>query len=295
MRRLFHSLLWHVIGVLVFLPAFIGAIVLQVLLGNAVFRNQTTIPHLIYKACGWYFGVHFTFNPDSAPVSDDKVTMFVANHLARYDFVGLRLFPNAVVMVNARVFRMPVWGSIIKLFAISSGFIATAQNKDGKQEELDQLGRAAQEGRNAVVFPEGIQSDGRRVLRYSAGSAEIFYDTELMARYPALQTAQLQPVVLRVKTIGGKDVMDQPAKWERYTLTHQLTHPVVALSRLSMAGLITVDALVCPPLDPRDFVTAADLINAAHEVTRAIIAPDQTETLTRKQWKDRIATRNFTL
>lgn len=295
MRRLFRSLLRHIFGVFVLLPALISAIVLQALLGNAVFGNQTTIPHMIYKVFGRFFGVRFALNPESAPVSDGQVTMFVANHLARFDFVGLHLFPNAVVMMNARILRIPVWGTIIKIFAESSGFIATEQNRERKQEDHEQLGRAAQDGRNIFVFPEGIQSDGRRVLRYSAGSAEVFYDADLIAKYPALRTAQLQPVVLRVKAIDGENVMEQPLKWERYSLTHQLTHPIAALSRLSMVGTIDVDVLVCPPLNPGDFETAANLINAAHEITRAIIAPEQTETLTRRQWKDRITARNLTL
>ncbi|MEW9922175.1 lysophospholipid acyltransferase family protein [Marimonas sp. MJW-29] len=295
MSRLFRSVLRHILGVLVFLPLLVGAIVVQAVLGNGVFRNQTAIPGLIYRACGWFLGVHFSLNPISAPVSEGNVTMFVANHLARYDFVGLHLFPNAVVMVNARVFEMPVWGSVIKIFASSSGFIPTRQSKDGKHMELDQLAQAAQEGRNAFVFPEGIQSDGRRVLRYSEGSAEIFYDKELLAKYPALRTAQLQPVVLRVKTIDGENVMDQPSKWEPYALTHQLSNPILALSRLLTTGSVTVDTLICPPLDPREFDTAADLINAAHELTRSIVAPDQTEALTRKQWKERLLSRDFSL
>jgi len=295
MRRVFRSLLRHIFGYFVFLPTFIVAIALQALLGNPVFRNQTTIPHLIYKACGRFFGVRFELNPNSAPISDDKITMFVANHLARFDFVGLHLFPNVAVMMDAKILKIPVWGTIIKVFANSSGFVATEQSKERKQGDHDQLGRAAQDGRIIFVFPEGIQSDGRRVLRYSVGSAEIFYDADLIAKYPVLRTAQLQPVVLRVKTIDSEYVMDQPSKWERYTLIHQLTHPIAALSHMSMVRSITVDALICPPLDPGDFDTAADLINAAHETTRAIIAPEQTETLTRKQWKDRVIARDFTL
>ena len=42
--------------------------------------------------------------------------------------------------------------------------------------------------------------------------------------------------------------------------------------------------LVCSPLDPNEFNSPEDLMNRAHEVTRDVIAPDQTETLTRKEW-----------
>ncbi len=241
------------------------------------------------------FGVRFALNPQSAPISPDNPTMFVSNHLSRFDFVGLRLFPDAAVMMNARILQMPVMGLIIKVFADSAGLIATEQSKEAKHRDHDRLGQAVQEGRNIFVFPEGIQTDGRRVLRYSMGSAEIFYEDALLAKFPALQTAQLQPVVMRVKTIEGEDVIDQPAKWDRYALAHQLSNIFVGMTRLSMIRSITVDVLVCPPLDPRDFETATDLINAAQEMARAIIAPQQVETLTRKQWKARVDARDFSI
>jgi len=295
MRRFFRSLFRHVFGYLVFLPTFVILIIFQALVVKPIFKNQTTIPYLIYRSCGRFFGIRFEFNKNCAPVADDKITLFTANHLARFDFIMLDMFPNSAVMMDAKILKIPVWGTIIKLFTSSSGFVATQQNTAHKVGDLTQLGHAAQEGRNIFVFPEGIQSDGRRVLRFSQGSAEIFYDADLLAKYPALQTAQLQPVVLRVKTIDGEYMLDQPAKWEPYTLTHQLTNPIAALSCLSMVRSIVVDTLICAPLDPRDFDSAADLINAAHAVTSAIIAPEQTETLTRRQWVERVAAKDFAL
>lgn len=295
MNRYAYSLLRHVFGYLVLLPAILLAIGIQALIGKPVFGNQTVIPHLIYKACGLLFGVRFEINPEGVPITDSGNTMFVLNHLARFDFVALHLFPRAAVMMNARIHQMPIWGPIVKVFTSSSGFIATEQNSEGKGRDHTQLGAAVQDGQNIVVFPEGIQTDGLRVLRYSAGSTEIFYDADLIAQYPALKTAQVQPVILRVKSIDGQDVLDQPEKWSRYALTHKLVNIFVGMSRLTAAKSIVVDMLVCPALNPADFKTAADLMNAAHEVTRAIIAPGQTTALTRKQWKERIDARDFSL
>ena len=293
MTRYIRAVFRHIIGYCIVFPAILGAIAVQALIFKPLFKNQTTVPHLIYRACGLIFGVRFTLNPDSAPFSTDNPTMFVSNHLSRLDFVVLPLFPEAAVMMNAKIHDMPLWGPIVKVFTKSSGFVATEQNHEGKQGDKTQLGQAAQEGRNIFVFPEGIQTDGRRVLRYSMGSAEIFYDPDLIANYPALGTTQLQPVVLRVKTIEGEDVLHQPAKWESYALTHKLVNIFYGMSRLSMVRSITVDVLVCPPIDPRDFDNAASLITAAQEVTREIIAPDQSEALTRRQWKARIDARDF--
>ncbi len=295
MRRIIRSVLRHIVGYLFLLPAILVAIALQVLIANPVFKNQTAIPHLIYRACGRIFGVRFSLNPDGEPFSDDKPTMFALNHLSRLDFAALHLFPHAAVMMNARVYQIPVFGAIVRLFTEASGFVATEQTKEGKERDLVRLGEAVADGRNIVIFPEGIQTDGRRVLRYSMGSAEVFYDVDLIARYPALQEAQLQPVVLRVRTIEGEHVIDQPEKWKRYALAQNLTNFVVGMARLSRVGSIDIDVLACPPLDPRDFANAADLINAAHEMTRAIVAPEQTEALTRRQWKERIDAGDFTL
>ncbi len=295
MKRSIRTLTRHVTGYLILLPVVLSAIALQAIIVYPIFKNQTAVPRLIYRACGLVFGIRFAINPQSAPLSTDTPTMFVSNHLARFDFVGLHLFPNAAVMMSARILQMPVWGPIVRAFAASSGFIATEQTPEGKQRDHDRLGQAVDAGRNIVVFPEGIQTDGRRVLRYSQGSAEIFYNPDLLARFPALQSARLQPVVLRLKTIDGLDVLDQPEKWEHYTLTHQLTNVFAALAHLSTIGRTTVDVLLLPPLDPGQFASADALINAAHDMTRAIVAPNQTTALTRRQWRDRVRARDFSL
>jgi 1-acyl-sn-glycerol-3-phosphate acyltransferase len=197
--------------------------------------------------------------------------------------------------MNAMYFRMPVLGPVIKAFAASAGLVGTEQTQQSKRQDQENLVMAVSAGRNIFVFPEGIQTDGRRLLRYSKGAAEIFYDADLLARHPARRTARLQPVVLRVKTIEGEDVIDTPQKWGAYSMARGRSSVLVGMARASMVGSVTIDVLVCPPLDPRRFETAADLVNAAHAATLAIIAPGQTETLTRREWKGRLDAEDFSL
>ena len=213
MKRILRSLVRHIVGYCILFPVILVAIALQALIVAPLFKNRSTIPHLIYEACGKIFGIRFELNSASVPFCDARPTMFLSNHLSRIDFAGLYLFPDAAVMMNAMFFRMPILGPVIRVFAHSAGFIGTEQSQENKHSDQDQLSRAMENHRDIFVFPEGIQTDGRRLLRYSRGAAEIFYDGELKSKYTSLRSAQVQPVVFRVKTIEGEDGIAEPISW----------------------------------------------------------------------------------
>ena len=295
MKSLAISLLRHLVGYGLLVPLILLLIALQALIFGPLLRNRSTLPHLIYRACAAIFGVRFVLNPASAPFSRDRPTMFLSNHLSRLDFAGLHRFPDAALLMNAMFFRMPVFGPIIRIFAASAGIVGTEQTQTGKRRDQEQLAQAVAQGRDIFVFAEGIQTDGRRVLRYSQGAAEIFYDPALLSRYPALATAQVQPVVYRVRQIEGQDMLTNPDLWGRYTLSRGRSTIFAGMARLSLVRSITIDILVSTPLDPHAFAGPAQLVAAAQKVARALIAPNQTTTLTRREWKRRLDLRDFSL
>lgn len=295
MKPLLTPSLRHVTGYGLVLPLILLAIALQVLVFGPLLRNRRSLPRLIFRLCALPFGVRFELNPASAPFATDRTTLFLSNHLSRLDFAGLHLFPDAALLMNAMFFRMAVFGPIIRAFAASARIVGTEQTLSGKARDLDLLAQATDQGRHIFIYAEGIQTDGRRLLRYSPGAAELFYDPTLLAKHPALATGQVQPVVYRVKTINGTDVLTTPQAWGPYSLASGRTSIFAGMSRLTKVGSFTIDILVCPPLNPRHFASAAALTAAAHDVARAIIAPDQTGTLTRRQWKQRLDARDFTL
>lgn len=295
MYRLLVAIARHAIGYGLVFPAILLAIAVQVLIAGPVFGSRHRIQRLIFRTCGWLFGVRYEVNPDSAPLATEGATLFMANHLSRLDFAGLYLFPPSAILMNAMYFRMPVLGPVIKAFAGSVGMVGTEQTQESKPRDLESLAGAVSAGLKIFVFPEGIQTDGRRVLRYSQGTAEMLYDAALLARHPALRNVRLQPVVLRVKTVEGENVLDTPQKWGGYAMTRGRSSLIVGMARASMTLGITIDVLVCPPLDPAQFATAADLVNAAHKTAVSIIAPGQTRTLTRKEWRARLDARDFSV
>jgi 1-acyl-sn-glycerol-3-phosphate acyltransferase len=295
MKPLLISAARHVIGYGLVLPLILLAIAVQVLVFGPLLQNRRTLPHLIFRLCALPFGVHFRLNPASAPFATDRTTLFLSNHLSRLDFAGLYLFPDAALMMNAMFFRMAVLGPVIRAFAASAGIVGTEQTLAGKARDLEHLAQATDQGRHIFIYAEGIQTDGRRLLRYSPGAAELFYDPVLLARHPALAKAQVQPVIYRVHSINGTDVLTTPDAWGPYSLASGRSAIFAGMSRLTKVGTITIDILVCAPLDPHDYANAADLTAAAHEVARAIIAPGQTRTLTRRQWKQRLDVRDFSL
>ncbi len=295
MKPLALSLFRHIIGYGLVVPLILLAIALQALIFGPLLRNQTTLPHFIYRLCGAIFGVRFQLNPASTPFSPDRPTLFLSNHLSRLDFAGLHLFPDAALMMNAMFFKMPVFGPIIRLFAASAGLIGTEQTQAGKRRDQQAMASALSQGRALFVYAEGIQTDGRRVLRYSQGAAEILYDPALLTQFPALTRAVVQPVIYRVRAIEGEEMLNTPEKWGRYTLSRGRSTIFAGMSRLSLTRSITIDILVCPPLIPADYETAAALTAAAQDTARTLIAPHQTKTLTRREWKRRLDERDFTL
>lgn len=294
MIRLLRAALRHILGYGLVVPAILALVALQALIFGPL-GNRTTLPHLIYRLAGAIFGVRYVLNSASAPFARDAPTLFLSNHLSRLDFAGLHLFPDAALLMNAMFFRMPAFGPIIRLFAHSAGIIGTEQTQVGKRRDQLALAQAVDQGRNLFVYAEGIQTDGRRVLRYSQGAAEILYDPALLAAHPALTRVQVQPVVYRVRAIEGEEMLEEPQKWGRYTLSRGRSTIFAGMSRLTLTGSITIDILVCAPLFPADFPNAAALVGAAHDIARRLIAPDQTRTLTRSEWKRRLDTRDFSL
>lgn len=294
MIRLLRAALRHVLGYGLVVPAILGQIAAQAMVFGPM-GNRTTLPRLIYRLAGAIFSVRFVLNPASTPFSADRPTLFLSNHLSRLDFAGLHLFPDVAILMNAMFFRMPVFGPVIRLFARSAGLIGTEQTQAGKRRDQLALAQAVDQGRNLFVFAEGIQTDGRRVLRYSQGAAEILYDPTLLAAFPALSRVQVQPVVYRVRAIEGEEMLQAPEKWGRYTLSRGRSSIFAGMSRLTLTGSIIIDVLVCPPLLPADFPDAAALVGAAHDIARRLIAPDQARTLTRGEWKRRLDTRDFSL
>ena len=289
------SILRHVVGYLVVFPAFLVAIALQALIAGPLLQDRQTIPRWMFRTCGRIFGVRYRLNPASAPFATDRPTLFLSNHLSRLDFAGLHLFPDAALLMNAMFFRMPVFGPVIRLFAHSAGIIGTEQTAAGKRQDQQALAQAVDQGRNIFVFAEGIQTDGRRLLRYSHGAAEILYDASLLADHPLLRRVQVQPVIYRVRDIDGEEMLLSPEKWGRYSLSQGRSTIFAGMSRQTLVRSTTIDILVCPPLMPADFADASALVNAAHEVARRLIAPDQARTMTRREWKRRLDLRDFSL
>ncbi len=285
----------HVIGYGVLLPMIVIGIVAQALVAGPLFGNRSLIPKLVFRAIAGLFGIRFLLDPGCSPIAPGVLTMFAFNHLARIDFACLYLLPDSALLMNALFFRMPVFGPVLKLFADSAGFVGTDQTLAGKAGDQAALATQIQKGRNVVLFPEGMQTDGKRVLRYSSGAADILYDPAMVAAFPALRQVRLQPVVLRVARIEGQDVRGQPEKWDRYTLTQRPAGIFVNMTRRAFVRRTVVEVLIRPAIDPADFGSAAEAMKAVQEVARAIVAPQQTRAMSRAQWRARIAGRDFSV
>ena len=250
-------------------------------------KRTTSLRDHFIMAASKTMNIKLVYNEHSAPVTN-KVAIFPIKHLARMDARVIPEFPQADFMMTAHFFNMPVLGRVIKAAANVSGFIPTTQTSDDKKRDQGQVIQRLNDNVSVCVFPEGCCS-GAEMLEWSKGSLEPLFgaageDTRGNTISLKNQDVVVQPVSLRVKEINGVDVLNSPDEWGKYTMI--LDHRYI-LSRVwarMKQQSVTVEMQVLPELNPRDFSSAEDLMNEAHNKVRQIVNPDQVGTRRRREF-----------
>lgn len=249
-------------------------------------RSTVLRDHFI-KAAARVMDTKIVYSKDSVPVTD-QVAIFPMKHLGRMDARMVPEFPQADFMMTAHFFNMPVLGPVIKAGADASGFIATTQTKENKKKDLGNVISRLNDGVSVSLFPAGVCT-GVEMCEWSKGSLEPLFgaagEDEHGNEIHLNKDVVVQPVALRVKEINGEDVLDNPEKWGKYTMILDKSPMVpTRIWRRMQLKSVTLEAQVLPVMLAKDFNSAADMMNEAHNRVRAIVNPTQQGTRKRREF-----------
>lgn len=250
-------------------------------------KRSTTLRDHFIKAAARVMDTKIEYSPDSVPVTD-KLAIFPMKHLGRMDARMVPEFPQADFMMTAHFFTMPVLGPLIKAGADASGFIATTQTKENKAKDLGNVIQRLNSGVSISLFPAGVCT-GVEMCEWSKGSLEPLFGAagedkdgnEVFLERDVV----VQPVALQVKEINGENVLDNPEKWDKYTMILDKSPMVpTRIWRRMQLKSVTLQATVLPEMLASDFNSAADMMNEAHNSARAIVNPNQVGTRKRREF-----------
>ena len=260
------------------LAVFFIGVPLQVLVVRPVFGNRTFFPRLICEGLVRIFGLKIEFNAASVPIERKRPVWYVANHLSELDPLVLGSVLKTMFVAADFLERIPV----VRTICSAAEIILVSRSKDEKLKAFDRGGviGAFNEGDNVMMFPEANTNDGTLVNRFNAGLVEILYGREGMDwRGRAVKLEKdicVQPIAIRVKEVEGRDAFAEPELRDTYSLFYEKSHLKRLWRRLQCDG-ITLELTVFPAMEPKGYPDARTLMNAAHELVRQVVAPDQTD------------------
>jgi len=108
-----------------------------------------------------------------AAVKAFRAAVIVCNHVSYIDPILLiSLFPQHTTIVKARLFKIPVFGWMLRL----TGYIPSAADHklaDVMLRRMDTLCRDLHRGGNLIVFPEGTRSRDGTIGPFNAGAFKL--------------------------------------------------------------------------------------------------------------------------
>ena|SRR3990172_6332803 len=237
--------------------------------------NYTTIPSLIYNTMRRVFGYKIVFNKASAPVVKDKRVLFVANHLALTDFVVLGSVLNGTFAGKGDVLKWP----IIAPMARALNYIGLRRSSEFNGESRAKIIKNFNGGFNTILFPEGTTSDGKQVHLFRAAlitplcgdkgidknKKEVVLNGEVV----------LQPMAIRVMSVNGKDASGNDELRNLYSMPTETNMLREFWKRMQIRRTV-IEITALPPLNPKDFKDAKDLINKAALDVAGVVNPGQT-------------------
>jgi 1-acyl-sn-glycerol-3-phosphate acyltransferase len=269
---------------LVAVPVFIafGALTtVQAFIVGPLTKNYTTIPNLIYNTMRRIFGYKVVFNKASAPVVKDKRVLFVANHLALTDFVVLGSVLNGTFAGKGDVLKWP----LIAPMARAINYIGLRRSTEFNPESRAKIISNFNKGFNTILFPEGTTSDGKQVNLFRAalitplfGEKGVGKDKKEVA---LKEDVVVQPVAIKITSVNGKDATGNDELRNMYSMPKETNMLREFWKRLQIKRTV-IELTTLPPLSPKDFKDAKDLINKAALDVAGVINPGQT-TFTKAQ------------
>lgn len=275
MFRTLRSLRRATMGLFAF-PFLAGAIALQSTIVEPLFKNKTAIPNFVYNTLRRLIGVKVEFNAASAPFADDKPTWFVLNHMSTADPVVAGAVLKGNFVGKGEVLKWPVIGPLAK----SMKLIGVRRSREFNAQSMAKIAKNFNKGESVIMFPEGTTNDGATVDQFRAGLISLLFgahaEDKAGNKVELEKDVVVQPVGIRVKEVEGKPAQDVD-ELRRFYSYHDEDSMIKRVWKRMGTKSLTLEFKVFPAMDPKDYATQFDLINAAHKQVQEFVAPNQTE------------------
>ena len=121
-------------------------------------------------------------------------TLLISNHISWIDIMVFGAHWPVTFLANSEITRWPVLGWVFK--RVGTLFI---ERGTGAKKAITEISAALKQGRNVILFPEGITTDGRSIIRFQPRLMQAAIDAD----------APLQPAAIRYFDTAGKRVAHQ--------------------------------------------------------------------------------------
>lgn len=237
-----------------------------------------SVSHKFYNDLKDLFGIKIVFNKASAPIEDRKLTWYIANHMSIADFIILGSVLRSGTFAGKHLNLPRDMLRISKYIGIPRVDKEHPDFKKNNQKTMGSIMNNFNGGQSTIMFPEGTTTDGSHVALFRAGLLNALYGEKGLDENGNDVTLQaevwLQPIAIKVKAVEGKDVDMRPELrhfYSHYTSDNTLKRIWTRLATES----ITIELTVFPPMNPKNYADGKQLANAASDIIRAEVAPNQ--------------------
>jgi lyso-ornithine lipid O-acyltransferase len=223
----------------------------ELLLRTLTLRNRPYLPIWFHRGLARSLGVQIRSH--GAPVRRGKI-LYVVNHLSWSDIPVLGARINASFVAKSEVAG---WGPVGWLASFAHTIYVARDRRAGAADQKNELAARLNAGGSLILFPEGTNSDGTRVLPFKSALFAVVGDV------PGLI---IQPVTLAYTRVNGLPVTRRQLPDLAWVGDTELAPHAIGFMGL---GRVTAEIIFHDPIDPADFPDRKALARHCHGVIAA--------------------------
>ena len=217
-------------------------------------RARPRVPSLFLKLACSSLGLQVRVQ--GAPLVKKGGVLFVSNHIGWADIpvLGSKLLASFVAKAE-----IDGWGIFGYLTRLQGAIYVKREARLDVGDQRDEIAQRLAGGGRVIMFPEGTNSDGTRVLPFKSSLFAV-------AEGPGAPDFVIQPVTLAYTRVNGMPVTRRMLPSLAWVGDTELKPHIAEFMRL---GKIRADILVHEPVYPADFADRKALARHCQEVVSA--------------------------
>lgn len=216
-------------------------------------KARPRVPSLFHKLTCRSLGVSVR---KSGPPARNRSVLFVVNHIS---WVDIPVLGSALLASFVAKAEVDGWGLIGYLGRLQRTIYVERERRQAVGEQAGAIAARLAEGGRVILFPEGTNSDGTRVLPFKSS---LF----AMLEGPGTEDFLIQPVTLAYTRVNGLPVTRQLLPAIAWVGDIALGPHIAAFSRL---GRVQAEILLHAPVRRADFGDRKALARHCHDVVAA--------------------------